>query len=119
MASADAPTRITPFHSLSLGDLVAPKAEVVVTCRAYHHSGRLAVIPLLGAKGPQHGIRHLERTLRCDGCGQRGWASVSVEWFVSVRREPPGRESIATLSCSFRWRLRCVDGWRGGDHHRA
>ena len=42
-----------------------------------------------------------------------------VEISVSLRREPPGRESTTTLSCYFRCRLRCVDGWRGGDHHRA
>ena len=39
--------------------------------------------------------------------------------FVSLQREPSGRESIATLSCYFRLRLRCFDGWRGGDHHWA
>jgi hypothetical protein len=45
--------------------------------------------------------------------------SFKVALRVTLRREPPGREPIATLRSSFRWRLRCVDGWRGGDHHRA
>ena len=37
---------------------------------------------------------------------------------VSLRRGPSGCEPPATLSSSLRRPLRCVDGWRGGDHHR-
>ncbi len=37
---------------------------------------------------------------------------------VSLRREPSGAGSPATLRCCLRRPLRCADGWRGGDHHR-
>jgi hypothetical protein len=38
---------------------------------------------------------------------------------VSLRRGPSGFEPPAAVRSSLRRPLRCADGWRGGDHHRA
>lgn len=40
----------------------------------------LEPVALLPARGPDIGLKELERSLRCPGCGRKGWASVRVEW---------------------------------------
>ena len=78
----DRPTPTTiPFYSLRLRHLVNAKANLVITCGACRRSGSLDPIALLAARGPEFGVRDLERALKCQACGRRGFANVRVEWF--------------------------------------
>ena len=46
------------------------------------------------------------------------WKRAAARWYnVSTRGGPPGRDPLATLKRWLSRRVRCVDGWRGGDHH--
>ena len=74
------PATVIPFYALRLGHLIQAKADLVVTCDACRRVARLPVIPLACKRGPNYGVRDLERGLRCETCGMRGWASIRVEW---------------------------------------
>lgn len=71
---------VIPFYSLRLKKLVTTRAVVKVWCGACRRSGSLDPVASLLARGPEFGVKELEKSLRCDGCGQRGWASVTVDW---------------------------------------
>lgn len=73
--------RVIPFYSLKLSDLVYPKAGLVVWCGACRREARLQVVPLIGKRGPDYGVRDLGKALTCGACGRRGFANVRVEWF--------------------------------------
>jgi hypothetical protein len=75
-----APPTVIPFYSLHLRHIVFSKANIIVSCGACRRTGTLDPIMVLAAKGPEFGVRDLERALRCDGCGRRGFARVHVEW---------------------------------------
>lgn len=60
---------------------------------------------------------HASATVTRAGYGQNGGAGVLIR--VSAWRGPPGRDPFAALNRWLRWRLRCADGRRGGDHHRS
>jgi hypothetical protein len=75
-----APPTTIPFYSLRLRHLVISKAALIIVCGACRRTGTLDPVAILAAKGPEYGIRDLERALRCEGCGRRGFANVRVEW---------------------------------------
>jgi hypothetical protein len=70
-----------PFYALRLKNLVDPKARLVVMCKACRRSGRAEVLPLVHKLGPEFGVKDCELRLVCSHCHQKGWASVTVEWF--------------------------------------
>jgi hypothetical protein len=74
------PDRVIPFYSLTLGDLVYPKAALIVWCGSCRREARLDVIPVLAKRGPAFGVRELDKVLTCAGCGRKGFANVRVEW---------------------------------------
>ena len=77
----DAPVqRVIPFYSLRLGDLVIPRAVIVIQCRACYWLDRVAVVPVLAKFGPKYGVRDLERVHVCRGCQAKAHGVVSVEW---------------------------------------
>lgn len=78
--SDDAATRIIPFYSLRLGDLVVPRAILVMQCKACRRVSRVAVVPVLAKFGHRYGVRDLERVHVCAGCAMRAHGSVTVEW---------------------------------------
>jgi len=57
----DAATRIIPFYSLRLGDLVVPRATLVIQCRACSRVSRVSIIPVLSKFGHRYGVRDLEQ----------------------------------------------------------
>ncbi len=71
---------VIPFYALELGHLIRPVAQLVVTCGACRQSRVVEVLPLVHRLGPTYGVKGLERRLRCQGCGHRGFASVRAEW---------------------------------------
>lgn len=75
------PDTIIPFYSLRLAHLVAEKGRLVVWCRACRRTAHLAVLPVLARLGPEERVSDLGRHLTCEGCHQKGWADVRVEWF--------------------------------------
>jgi hypothetical protein len=75
-----APLTTIPFYSLRLRNLVHAKARIMVVCGACRRTGTLDPIAVLAAKGPKYGVKDLEKALRCEGCGQKGFAHVRVEW---------------------------------------
>ena len=75
------PATVIPFYALRLRHLTAAKADLVVTCGACRRSAPLPVLDLAYAHGPETGVRTLERRLRCQHCGRKGWATIRVEWF--------------------------------------
>ena len=76
----DTSTRIIPFYSLRLGDLVSARAEILCWCGACRKERRVGVIPVLAKFGPGHGVRELEKTFTCPHCKRTGFGSVRVEW---------------------------------------
>lgn len=75
------PDTIIPFYSLTLANLVSARGRLVVWCRACRRTAYLDVIPVLAKRGPGKRVSDLGRFLTCDGCRQKGWADVRVEWF--------------------------------------
>jgi hypothetical protein len=71
---------VIPFYSLRIRHLVTIKANVIVECAACRRKSTLDPLLVLAARGPEFGVKHLEQVLRCEGCGHRGFARVSVEW---------------------------------------
>jgi hypothetical protein len=71
---------VIPFYALRLRHLTVAKAELVVSCGACRRSASLPVLDLAYAHGPDTGVRELERRLRCQHCGRKGWATIRVEW---------------------------------------
>lgn len=69
-----------PFYSLTLGHLMQPQAALVVSCGACRRTARVDVMPMLVRLGPGYGVRELERRLKCEQCGRKGFALVRVEW---------------------------------------
>ncbi len=76
----DAATRIIPFYSPRLGDLVVPRATLVVQCKVCSRVSRVSVIQVLSKFGHRYGVRDLERVYVCAGCAMRAHGSVTVEW---------------------------------------
>lgn len=72
--------RVIPFYSLRLGDLVIPRAVIVMQCRACYRRDRVPVVPVLARFGPKYGVRDLERVHVCRGCHAKAHGVVSVEW---------------------------------------
>ncbi len=55
-----------------------------VVAKARWQAGRSAPLPVLDldfTHWPDTGVRALERHLRCQHCGRKGWATIRVEWF--------------------------------------
>ncbi|MGR0188020.1 hypothetical protein [Azospirillum aestuarii] len=77
-------SRLLPFYTIRLRDLMRPVAVLTVVCEACRH--RLAVDPFAfaAAKGPDATLRQLERVLRCGHCGMKGWVRFELDW-----TEPP------------------------------
>ena len=77
MADSD---RVIPFYSLTLGDLVHPRAVLVVHCQACRTEREVQVVPVLARRGPAFGVRDLEKVFTCSACSRRGFAMVRVVW---------------------------------------
>lgn len=77
---ANSPAPIIPFYSLTLGNLVAPRAALVASCGACRRIATVDVLPLLTKLGPGYGVVELQRRLRCEGCGRKGFTFTRVEW---------------------------------------
>ncbi len=71
---------IIPMYALRLKHLVQAQARLVVTCKACRKTADADVLPLLHRLGPEYGVVETEKRLVCSACGQKGWASVRVEW---------------------------------------
>ena len=69
-----------PFYSLRLADLVHPKGILVVRCGACRTEREVPKIPVLARRGPNYGVRELERVFTCSACSRRGFAMVHVVW---------------------------------------
>lgn len=75
------PHTVIPFYSLRLRHVVAAKGRIVVWCRACRRTGYLDPVDVIALRGPELGVRDLDKLLRCDGCGRKGFADVRMDWF--------------------------------------
>lgn len=80
MPPDDAPTRVIPFYSLRLGDLVIPRGILIIQCRACYKVARVPVVPVIIRFGHKFGVRDLERVHVCTACKMKAHGVVSVEW---------------------------------------
>ncbi len=74
------PATVIPFYALRLRHLTAPKAALLVSCGACRRTASVPVLDLAYRLGPDTQVRELERRLRCEHCGMKGWATIRVEW---------------------------------------
>jgi hypothetical protein len=79
---SDPPGRslIIPLYSLRLRDLLSAKGDLIVRCGACRRASTVDPIDLVGRRRLDFFVKDLERGLRCDVCGNAGWASIRVEW---------------------------------------
>lgn len=78
--SQDDAGQVIPFYSLKLRNLVEVRALLVVWCSACRSERRVDPVPVIGRRGPDFGVRDLEKVFTCSRCGRKGFGSVRVEW---------------------------------------
>lgn len=80
MPPDEASTRVIPFYSLTLGDLVVPRGVLVIRCRACSRVSRVPVVSVLSRFGYRYGVRDLERVHVCPGCKAKAHGWLNIEW---------------------------------------
>ena len=73
-------TRVIPFYSLRLGDLVVSRGTLIIHCHACSHVARVPVIPVLSKFGHRYGVKELERVHVCNRCQAKAHGFVTVDW---------------------------------------
>ncbi|HYH36734.1 MAG TPA: hypothetical protein VD860_00815 [Azospirillum sp.] len=67
---------------LRFDHVIEPACRIVAHCRACHRSRDLDALDLgrNRAVRPDARLSDLQDRLRCEGCGQRGWTRIQLEW---------------------------------------
>lgn len=58
----------------------SPPYALVVHCGAYGRTVVLRVLDLAYKREFDARVKDMEKHMRCEDCGRKGWASIRVEW---------------------------------------